>query len=113
MWLTKVENVATACFFLACKVEERTQKLNDTLKACWHLMHKDEGEKAVLYIDDPEFSKYKAKVLYIERLVLEILQFKLTIPHPYTWINVNLDKMGLMDRRNDIFSTSWCTVNDR
>lgn len=78
------------------------------MQRCWDIY----GCQPKLYVDSQAFKDYKEKVLFIERLVLEVLKFKLTIHHPYSFIVAFIAKIGLPDRQR-VVNTSWCFVNDR
>lgn len=100
--------VATACLFLACKVEEVHRKLRDVLRYSYELQH---GEK--LEVDSEPFNNFKKQVLAAERLVLQTIAFDLTVEHPHRFLQEHASLLQLsLDDRRSLVQTAWSFVND-
>jgi cyclin T len=78
--------VAAACLFLACKVQETHKRLKDII--FWTVKirtrnTKDFPDGQDVYEDSPGYYDEKSSILDKEREVLRVLNFDLTVDHPY------------------------------
>jgi cyclin T len=100
--------IATACLFLAAKVEEIHRKLRDVLRYSYEFQY---GEKL-----DPEsekFNNFRKLVLAAERLVLQTIAFDLTVEHPHRFLQEHASLLLCsMDDRKALVQTAWSFVND-
>ncbi|EPY49497.1 cyclin Ctk2 [Schizosaccharomyces cryophilus OY26] len=73
---------ATACLFVACKIEDTAKKLREILLVHFQLKHPGlDADAHVQIIDD-----VKRKVLVLERMILELLCFDFRVRHPHTFM---------------------------
>lgn len=92
------QETATACFFLACKVEETPKKLKDIIikcHECYYNPNRRDPNYRPLLLDSPEFPKLRQKVLQCERLILQTLSFDLTIEQPHKTFKSALNALSL------------------
>jgi Cyclin, N-terminal domain len=78
--------VAAACLFLSCKVQETHKRLKDIIY--WTVKMRTRNTKDFpdgqdIYEDSPGYYDEKAAILDKEREVLRVLNFDLTVDHPY------------------------------
>ncbi|WBW71700.1 Lsk1 associated cyclin [Schizosaccharomyces osmophilus] len=73
---------ATACLFVACKVEDTAKKLREILLI--HFQHKHPGLDADTHAQI--IDEVKRKVLGLERMILELLCFDFRVRDPHTYV---------------------------
>ncbi|KAG2491108.1 hypothetical protein HYH03_010552 [Edaphochlamys debaryana] len=110
--------VATACLFLAAKIEESPRQLRQVIVEVERVRH-SKNPAALRALDDPaHMERVKEEVLQAERAVLYTLGFDLQIPHPYQplidWLK---EHRLLADVPNEspfrqLPQNSWNLVND-
>ncbi|KAK5580153.1 hypothetical protein RB653_000166 [Dictyostelium firmibasis] len=103
--------VATACLFLAGKVEETPRKLDDVIKVSHMIKNKKkgpEGDKMVA-ITQQEHSTLKNKILQNEHLILTTIAFELAVEHPYKYL---LEYMKSIQGSKNLCQVAWNFVND-
>ncbi|GFR51507.1 hypothetical protein Agub_g13922, partial [Astrephomene gubernaculifera] len=110
--------IATACLFLAAKLEESPRQLRNVIIEVERVRHA-KNLAALRALDDPvHLERVKEEVLQAERAVLYTLGFDLNIGHPYNdlihWLN---REQLLTDLPNEspykpLVQNSWNLVND-
>jgi cyclin T len=79
--------VATACLFLAGKVEETPKSLREVVRVSYLVQHKKDYGSAVRRIHQQDcFERQREHVLNAERLLLHALRFDFNVDHPYKHI---------------------------
>jgi cyclin T len=110
---TPIQTIATACLFLAGKVEETPKKLRDVLAATFKL--RNNGIE--LRQDSHQYAELKERVLVAERVLLQAISFDLSIDHPFRHIVSfikSLPKDSLpKDKQQNFAQVSWNFCNDR
>jgi len=110
--------VATACLFLAAKVEETPKPIKEVVRVAYLVQHKSEYDNAVKRIHQKErFEEHREKVLQAERLILHTVGFDFNVEHPYKHI-LNLarelcksdEKLEMHHRRAT--QVAWNFAND-
>ncbi|GMH11384.1 hypothetical protein Nepgr_013225 [Nepenthes gracilis] len=102
--------VATACMFLAGKVEETPHPLKDVILVSYEIIHKKDPE-AVQKIKQKEvYEKQKELILLAERAVLATLGFDLNVQHPYKPLVEAIKKFKVA--QNALAQVAWNFVND-
>lgn len=100
--------IATACMFLAAKVEEVHRKLRDVLRQSYELQYAERLE-----IDSEKYNNFKRQVLVAERLVLQTIAFDLTVEHPHRFLQEQVKLLDCAeDKRKEFMQTAWSFVND-
>lgn len=103
------QTIATACLFLAGKVEETPKKVSELILAYYKTIHNKK-----VTTDSPEFIATKKKIFEAERKVLAVISFDLTIEHPYTHlINFVKELIPAEDKRKEVAQSSWGIINDQ
>ena len=98
--------VAQACVFLASKVEEHPQRLQEILLAFHEERHGLKRGAGTLDPTSAEYAQLKESVLKAEFCLLSIVSFDLTVEHPYEAINGLIEKMH---RSGHISESDHCT----
>ena len=75
-----LRQVAATCLFLASKVEETPKKLKDVV-ATYFVVHQKRDQPPPE--NDKEFFEMKERILIAERVLLQALNFDLSVDHPY------------------------------
>lgn len=85
MCLCRVQVIATACLFLAGKVEETPKSLREVITKTYLIRHKKDGIEATTEkIKRQEvYEEYKNEVLLAERRLLHALDFCFKVDHAY------------------------------
>lgn len=110
--------VASACIFLASKVEEIPRPLKNVVGAYLKLRKGVEMD-----LKSPEFIKTKEKIVDIERILLHTVAFDLMVEHPYPfiskWVSDVLQKLPSGSsaqeketKRKRLMQFAWNFVND-
>ncbi|KAK6160198.1 hypothetical protein DH2020_003579 [Rehmannia glutinosa] len=102
--------IATACMFLAGKVEETPHPLKDVIFVSYEIIHKKDAA-AVQRIKQKEvYEQQKELILLGERLVLGTLGFDLNLHHPYKPLVEAIKKFKVA--QNALAQVAWNFVND-
>lgn len=114
------QDLATACVFLAGKVEETSNKLDDTIKVSLQIQHKNALRKNPrepspnLDLASAEFKARKDKIVMCEHHLLSALTFKLTVDHPYKYLLLHVKNLRLDARSTkELAQVAWNFINDR
>mmetsp|Transcript_603 Transcript_603/g.1807 ORF Transcript_603/g.1807 Transcript_603/m.1807 type:complete len:192 (-) Transcript_603:217-792(-) len=109
--------VATACLFLACKVEECLRRVQKVLEMCYSVRYKMDitAVRQVFQNNPAMFDMLRDNVLIAERALLYTLGFNFRIEKPYQHIThralrfrgLDADALRLMTQ------IAWNFVNDR
>ncbi|GMH07690.1 hypothetical protein Nepgr_009530 [Nepenthes gracilis] len=102
--------IATACMFLAGKVEETPRPLKDVILVSYEIIYKKDPE-AVQKIKQKEvYEQQKELILLAERVVLATLGFDLNVQHPYKPLveAIKIFKVA----QNALAQVAWNFVND-
>eukprot|EP00250_Pteridium_aquilinum_P006985 c16792_g1_i1 orf=969-2129(-) len=102
--------IATACMFLAGKVEETPKLLQNVLFVSYEIRHKRD-KSAVERIKQKEvYNHERERVLLAESLVLRTLDFDLNIIHPYKRLVTAVKKLKIVE--NSLAQVAWNFLND-
>ncbi|KAG2423315.1 hypothetical protein HXX76_015462 [Chlamydomonas incerta] len=109
--------IATACLFLAAKVEEAPRLLKNVIGEVERVRHSKDPSKQRDLEDPAKMERYREEVLQAERAVLYTLGFDLDVQHPYTMLLEWLGKERLLDEPatspfKPLVQNSWNLVND-
>ncbi|GIL78963.1 hypothetical protein Vretimale_199 [Volvox reticuliferus] len=110
--------VATACLFLAAKIEESPKLLKNVIMESERIRH-TKNPAALRALDDPvNFDRLREEVLQAERAVLYTLGFDLKIEQPYKTLMEWMKRDArLTDQLNDspykpLVQNAWNLLND-
>ncbi|KAK6916916.1 Cyclin, N-terminal [Dillenia turbinata] len=103
--------VATACMFLAGKVEETPRPLKDVIVVSYEIIHKKDPAAPQRIKQKVEVcDQQKELILHAERVVLATLGFDLNILHPYKPLVEAIKKFKVA--QNALAQVAWNFVND-
>lgn len=108
--------VAAACLFLSCKVQETHKRLKDVIY--WTVKvrtrrTKDFPDGMDLYENSPGYYQEKNDILDKEREVLRILNFDLTVDHPYRHLwTLTKSYLGSGVMQKVVTQAAWNFLND-
>ena len=98
--------IATTCLFLAGKVEETPKKLKDVVIEAYKAQYqKQTGPDP----ESKEFWELKEQILVCERILLQTLDFDLTVEHAYRPL---LAYVKSIKGTRDLAQVAWNFVND-
>lgn len=108
--------VAAACLFLSCKVQETHKRLKDIIY--WTVKVRtrnteDFPDGMDMYEDNQGYYEEKSHILDKEREVLRVLNFDLTVDHPYrhVWF-LTKSFLGNGERQKIVTQAAWNFLND-
>ncbi|XP_072959966.1 cyclin-T1-2-like isoform X1 [Typha angustifolia] len=104
------QTIATACIFLASKVEDTPCALDDVVRVAYGTTHRRDPAAVQRIHQKDIFQKQKALILIGERLLLSTIRFDFNIQHPYRPLLDALKKLGIT--RKDVGQVAWNFVND-
>ncbi|KAL9275771.1 Cyclin-T1-5-like protein, partial [Drosera capensis] len=102
--------VATACMFVAGKVEETPRPLKDVILVSYDIIHKKDPEAALRIKQKEVYEQHKELVVMAERVVLATLDFDLNVFHPYKPLVEAIRKFGVA--QHALAQVAWNFVND-
>lgn len=108
--------VAAACLFLSCKVQETHKRLKDIIY--WTVKvrtrnTKDFPDGMDLFENSPGYYEEKNNILDKEREVLRVLNFDLTVDHPYKHLwALTKSYLGSDQVQRSITQAGWNFLND-
>lgn len=108
--------VAAACIFLACKVQETHKRLKDVIHTSVKVRTRgsaDYPDGMELFEDSLGYVEEKMQILDKEREVLRVLNFDLTIDHPYKHLwTITKRFLGTDENQKDVTQAAWNFLND-
>ncbi|XP_019174540.1 PREDICTED: cyclin-T1-3-like isoform X4 [Ipomoea nil] len=102
--------IATACMFLACKVEETPRWLSDLVVVSYKLIYKWDPSAPQRIRDKEVYDKHKELVLAGERLLLSTVAYELNIEHPYKPLVAAIKRLEISHK--ELAKVAWNFVND-
>ncbi|KAH9610888.1 hypothetical protein KSS87_013997 [Heliosperma pusillum] len=102
--------VATACMFLAGKVEETPRPLKDVILVSYEIIHKKDPAAAQKIKQKEVYEQQKELILVGERVVLATLGFDLDVQHPYKPLVEAIKKFKVA--QHALAQVAWNFVND-
>ncbi|KAH7443598.1 hypothetical protein KP509_02G041600 [Ceratopteris richardii] len=109
--------IATACMFLAGKVEEARRTLEDVVLVSYCLQNKDNPMASQEFKETEVCERQKELVLLAEHMVLVTLDFELKVRHPHSFVllaasELKISCQGLVPVSyiilNDVLYTTLC-----
>ncbi|KAL8171770.1 hypothetical protein V2J09_023574 [Rumex salicifolius] len=104
------KTVATACMFLAGKVEETPRPLKDVILVSFEIINKKDPAAAQKIKQKEVYEQQKELILLAERVVLATLGFDLNVQHPYKPLVEAIKKFKVA--QNALAQVAWNFVND-
>lgn len=108
--------VAAACLFLSCKVQETHKRLKEIIY--WTVKVRtrhtaDFPDGMDLHENSPGYYEEKSNILDKEREVLRVLNFDLTVDHPYRhlWM-LTRSFLGAREGKKPVTQAAWNFLND-
>lgn len=105
--------VATACLFLAGKVEEAPKKLNLVITTSYQILVAMQNNATPLKEGTPKFKELREKILAMERVLLQIIAFDMHMEHPYKYLMKYRQRIpGTPESIRQLVQIAWNFVND-
>lgn len=108
--------ISSACLFLACKVQETHKRLKDIIYSCVKTRTKgsaDYPDGLELYEDSSGYYEEKMQLLDKEREILKVLNFDLSVEHPFKALwSLSKTFLNHDDISKSITQAAWNFVND-
>ncbi|KAI5069446.1 hypothetical protein GOP47_0015747 [Adiantum capillus-veneris] len=102
--------IATACMFLAGKVEETPKLLQNVLSLSYDIRHKRDKVAAERIKQKEVYEHEKEQVLLAENVVLQTLGFELNVIHPYKRLVAAVKKLKVTEK--SLAQVAWNFLND-
>lgn len=102
--------IATACMFLAAKVEETPGLLRDVTMLAYETRHKRDLAATERIKQKEVYEQQKQLVLMAERVLLSTLAFGFDVHHPYKDLVKAIKIFNV--KRNSLAQVAWNFVND-
>ncbi|KAL9240148.1 hypothetical protein vseg_014400 [Gypsophila vaccaria] len=104
------KTVATACMFLAGKVEETPRPLKDVILVSYEIIHKKDPAAFQKIKQKEVFEQQKELILIGERVVLATLGFDMNVQYPYKPLVEAIKKFKVA--QHTLAQVAWNFVND-
>ncbi|KAF9519975.1 hypothetical protein BS47DRAFT_914482 [Hydnum rufescens UP504] len=101
-----IYDIAGACIFLACKVEESGRRLKDVAAVC---QAKANGTPVIVDEHGPAVTAWMKTITACEEILLETLCFDLTVEHPH---NDLLNAAEVLQTPEQLLAYVWSVMND-
>ncbi|KAJ8448514.1 hypothetical protein Cgig2_012158 [Carnegiea gigantea] len=105
-----MQTIATACMFLAGKVEETPRPLKDVILVSYEIIHKKDPVAIQKIKQKDVYEQQKELILLGERVVLATLGFDLNVQHPYKPLVEAIKKFKVA--QHALAQVAWNFVND-
>lgn len=107
-----VKVIASACLFLAGKVEETPKPLSEVVSKTYIIRHHKEPKETVMekIKRKEEFEEQKDQLLVAERRVLHALEFCFHVEHAYKHVLVTV--RNSFGNNKEVAQVAWNFVND-
>ncbi|XP_043714286.1 cyclin-T1-4-like isoform X2 [Telopea speciosissima] len=102
--------IASACMFLASKVEETPRLLKDVVAVAYETINRRDPAAAQRIKQKEVFEKQKELIVIGERLLLTTVAFDLNIQHPYKPLVAAIKRLKIS--HNELVKVAWNFVND-
>ncbi|MCO5613192.1 hypothetical protein L7F22_067468 [Adiantum nelumboides] len=106
--------IATVCMFLAGKVEETPERLQNVILVSYELRNEEDPDATLRIKQKDVYDEQKELLLMGERLVLVTLGFNLNVSHPYKPLIAAIKRLVLPQTisRSQLAQIAWNFVND-
>lgn len=104
------QTVATACMFLASKVEDNLRPLRDVVLVAYEIIYKWDPSAPERIKQREVYYKQKELILVAENLLLVTIDFDMSIQHPFKPLVDALKKLKISN--NDVAKAAWNLVNE-
>ncbi|MCO5611127.1 hypothetical protein L7F22_065377 [Adiantum nelumboides] len=106
--------IATVCMFLAGKVEETPERLQNVILVSYELRNEEDPDATLRIKQKDVYDEQKELLLMGERLVLVTLGFNLNVSHPYKPLIATIKRLVLPQTisRSQLAQIAWNFVND-
>ncbi|KMT20726.1 hypothetical protein BVRB_1g007000 [Beta vulgaris subsp. vulgaris] len=104
------QTVATACMFLASKVEDNLRPLRDVTMVAYEIIYKWDPSASERIKRREVYHKQKELILVAENLLLVTIDFDMAIQHPFRPLVDALKRLKISN--NDVAKAAWNLVNE-
>lgn len=104
------QTVATACMFLASKVEDNLRPLRDVVLVAYEIIYKWDPSASERIKQREVYYKQKELILVAENVLLVTIDFDMGIQHPFRPLVSALKKLKISN--NDVAKAAWNLVNE-
>ncbi|KAL9234303.1 hypothetical protein vseg_009188 [Gypsophila vaccaria] len=104
------QTIATACMFLACKVEENLHPLRDVVVVAYELIYKWDPSASEKIRQREVHYKQQKLILDAEHLLLVTIAFDMNIQHPFKPLVDALKRLKISN--NDVAKAAWNLLNE-
>ncbi|XP_021758299.1 cyclin-T1-3-like [Chenopodium quinoa] len=104
------QTVATACMFLASKVEDNLRPLRDVVLVAYELVYKWDPSASERIKRREVYYKQKELILVAENLLLVTIDFDMAIQHPFSPLVGALKRLKISN--NEVAKAAWNLVNE-
>ncbi|XP_074263089.1 cyclin-T1-3-like [Silene latifolia] len=104
------QTIATACMFLACKVEDNPHPLRDVVVVAYEIIYKWDPSASEKIRQREVYHKQKELILVAEHLLLVTIAFDMSIQHPFKPLVDALKRLKISN--NDVAKAAWNLLNE-